>query len=82
MGENFGRRGPLGRVESEEGGKKLRSGGGLEREFGADNSPSRGCAAWESEGFGVGEAFEAGPGFFGRDSAQFKYLRWGKEQEF
>lgn len=75
MGEYFGRRGPLGWVESEEGGEKSRSGGGLEGEFGADDGAGRGCAAWESEGFGVGEAFEAGPRFFGRDSAQFEYLR-------
>lgn len=75
MGEYFGRRGPLGWVESEEGGEKLRSGGGLEGEFGADDGAGRGCAAWESEGFRVGEAFEAGPRFFGRDSAQLEYLR-------
>lgn len=75
MGEYFGRRGPLGRVESEEGGEKLRSGRGLEGEFGADDGPGRGCAPWESEGFSVGEAFEARPGFFGRNSAEFEYLR-------
>lgn len=48
----------------------------MEGEFGADDGPGRGCAAWKSEGFGVGEAFEAGPRFFGRDSAQFEYLIW------
>lgn len=74
MGEYFGRRGPLGWVESEEGGEQLRSGGGLEGKLGADDGPGRSCAAWESEGFGVGEALEAGPRFFGRDSAQFEYL--------
>lgn len=75
MREYLGRCGPLGWVEGQEGCEKLRSGGGLKGEFGADDGAGGSCVAWKSEGFGVRETFEAGPGFFGRDSAEFEYLR-------
>lgn len=79
MGEDFGGGGARGRVQGEEGGEKLGPGEGEEGEFGAEDGAGVARVGWgKAEGAGVGEAFEARPGGFGGEAAEFEDLEGGR----
>ena len=74
MGEDFLGGRSLCWIEREQGGKERGSGGGEEREFGADNSTGGlGCAR-EAERACIRETFEAGPGCFSGDATELEDL--------
>lgn len=57
------------RVQSQEGGKQLVTSRGEEGELCADDGTDGLLGAGETEGAGVGETLEAGPGVLGGDAA-------------